>query len=267
MRIAVVQNAAAWHDRSQSHREIDQLLGSDGADLIVLPETFDTGWTMDRSIVADDMLSRRYLASLARRTGAHVIAGIACDDAGVSRNRAVWFDRSGLERGAYDKIHLFSPANEQLHYAPGDRVVVWDVEGMVVAPMICYDLRFPERFREAIDLGAEAFVVVANFPAQRVDAWVTLACARAIENQAWVIAANRAGSDPNVSYPGASMVVDPTGAVVERAGAAACVLHATIDPQAARDWRARFPALRDRVVPQRRRGLGSEIASIAINKR
>ena len=235
--------------------------------MIVLPETFDSGWTMDRLAIADDVLSSRYLASLARRWGSHVVAGVACDDAGVSRNRAIWFDRSGIERGTYDKIHLFSPANEQLHYAPGDRVTVWDIEGMKLSPLICYDLRFPERFREAIDLGAEAFVVLANFPARRVDAWLTLACARAVENQAWVIAVNRAGADPTCTYPGASMVVDPLGAVKARAGDVPCVLRVQIDPQSARDWRAQFPALRDRIVPQRRIGLGSDIKSTTIRTR
>lgn len=247
MRFALAQNAAAWHGRDESHRAIDRLVATTSTDVVLLPEMFDTGWTMDRSVVDEDHISRRYLASLARRTGAHVLAGIACDDSGQARNSAVWFDRSGIERGRYDKIHLFTPAREHMHYARGQRVVVWDIEGVRIAPLICYDLRFPERFREAVDLGAEVFVVLANFPAERVDAWTTLARARAIENQAWMLALNRTGSDPSANYPGASVVVDPLGKVIAHADAREQVLIADVDANAARDWRARFPALRDRV--------------------
>jgi predicted amidohydrolase len=116
---------------------------------------------------------------------------------------------------------------------------------MRVCPFICYDLRFPELFRQGARHGAELFVVIANWPSMREDHWVTLLRARAIENQAYVAAANRCGKDPWLPYPGRSLIVDPHGAVLIDAGPAETAISADIDPANVRSWRNEFPILRD----------------------
>jgi predicted amidohydrolase len=114
-----------------------------------------------------------------------------------------------------------------------------------VAPFVCYDLRFPEVFRSAVRKGAQVMAVIANWPAKRVEHWVTLLKARAIENQAYVIGVNRVGTDPKLTYPGRSLIVDPHGNVLADGGDKEAVIRAEIDAGVVDAWRRDFPALRD----------------------
>ena len=127
------------------------------------------------------------------------------------RNEAVAFGPDGSETARYCKLHPFSYAGETDHYAPGAEVVTFDWEGITVAPLICYDLRFPEAFRAAVRKGAELYAVIANWPEPREQHWAALLDARAIENQAYVLGVNRVGSDPNTAYAGRSRIIDPRG--------------------------------------------------------
>ena len=147
--------------------------------------------------------------------------------------------------GRYAKLHPFSYAGETEHYEPGGEIVTFDWEGLTAAPFICYDVRFPEIYRRAVRRGARLFLTIANCPSARVHHWTTLLIARAIENQAYVAGVNRSGSDPNAAYPGASIVVDPKGEIIARAGAGEEVLVAEIDPVVVDEYRAAFPVLRD----------------------
>jgi predicted amidohydrolase len=142
-------------------------------------------------------------------------------------------------------LQCFSPGKEAIHYRGGERLVTFEWGGMKVCPFICYDLRFPEIFRMGMRMGAELFVVIANWPSLREKHWVTLLKARAIENQAYVAAVNRAGSDSWLPYPGRSMIVDPKGNVVVDAGAEERVISAEVDPEAVRAWRKEFAVLSD----------------------
>jgi predicted amidohydrolase len=134
-------------------------------------------------------------------------------------------------------------------------VVTWPMSGAAPAVLglaTCYDLRFPELFRSLVDLGASAYLVPSGWPAQRVAHWSALLRARAIENQAWVLGCNTAGTHNGVTMAGRSAIVDPLGEVVAEAGEGEQVLTATIDPAAAQRWRAKFPALGDRRNPDPR---------------
>ena len=118
--------------------------------------------------------------------------------------------------------------------------------GFIVAPFVCYDLRFPEIFRAAaLRHGASLFVVIALWPVMRQQHWLTLLQARAIENQASVIGVNRVGTDPKFFYSGRSAVVDPHGVIIADAGEREQVLTAALDPEVAASWRRDFPALAD----------------------
>jgi omega-amidase len=164
---------------------------------------------------------------------------------GRGRNCAVIAAPGGDILARYEKVHPFSYGKEAQHYSGGDRLALAHCNGAVVAPMICYDLRFPELWRLAAAAGAEVFTLGASWPAARQHHWRALLIARAIENQAFVVAVNRVGRDPHLAYQGGSLVVSPTGQIIAEAEDGPTVLQASLDMPAQRSWREAFPALRD----------------------
>ena len=250
--IYAVQLDTRWHDRPANLAAVDRMLSAARVEpgaIVVLPEMFDVGFTMDVATANDDPTgqTRRFVADLARRLRSTVIAGLVMNDAaGRAANQALIVGPDGDEVGRYAKSRSFTFGDEHRHYAAGEDVRVFDLAGLKVAPLICYDLRFPELFREAaVAQGAELFLILANWPSGRVEHWTTLARARAIENQAAVVAVNRTGNDPKLAYPGKSLIVDAKGVVLAEADDREQVLRATIDVDAIRAWRRDFPALRD----------------------
>lgn len=255
MRAHLLQLDIAWEDKPESRRRADALLADarvGPGDLVLLPEMFETGFSMRLEQNADDGAGAAWLAERARRHRVTLLAGItAALPGGRGRNRALAFSPAGDEIARYDKVHPFSFGREHERIDGGDHVVVFpwrDASGAEVAriaPVVCYDLRFPELFRAARATGAEVFAVLANWPAERADHWRTLLHARAIENQAYVLGVNRVGADPNVKHHGGSLIVGPRGETVAEAGSAPCALSASLDLQVFREWRARFPAWAD----------------------
>lgn len=250
MHVVGLQTDIAWENRRANFSRIEELLAPtpiDAGSLLVLPELSTSGFTMDTAAVAEARggESETFFSGLARRAKSHVVAGIASqnENAAYGANEAVCFGPEGAEVARYRKHHPFPLANEADHYPAGREAVVFDVDGWKVAPLICYDLRFPEPFREATRLGAELFVVIANWPVARIDHWITLLRARAIENLAYVVGVNRVGSDPHFSYPGASLIVGPKGETLARAGDEACAIRAELDRESLLQWRRDFPAL------------------------
>ncbi len=145
----------------------------------------------------------------------------------------------------YRKIHPFSYAGEHEHYAAGDKHVTVMVEGVRLSLFVCYDLRFADEFW-AVAPDTDCYVVVANWPSPRREHWRTLARARAIENQAYVVCANRVGKGDGLDYTGDSAVIDPMGAATEAPESTEAVLIADVDPEIVAETRARFPFLVDR---------------------
>lgn len=245
----------AWEDRAANFERIRALLLDAGVkiepgSLVVLPEMFATGFSMDVTVTAegDPSESLAFLRTLARETKATVLGGLVTRSpasGGLGRNELRVIGPDGVEVVRYQKVRTFRYTREFDHYERGAEIVTFDWAGLTVCPLICYDLRFPELFRRGAAKGAEVFVVIASWPAVRADHWVTLLRARAIENQAWVVGVNRTGRDPNWVYPGRSVVIDPHGAIVADAGAEPGQVVAEIDPATVRGWRAEFPALKD----------------------
>lgn len=219
-------------------------------DLVVLPEMFDSGFSFNIERTNDaNSATLRFLQDLARELrctiqGSRTVVG----DAGRGLNRATIVGEQGQVLCEYDKIHLFSPGREPERFAPGNRVATYAWNGMTVCPAICYDLRFPELFRAGLKMGAEMFVIGANWPTPREHHRVALSIARAIENQAFVVSVNRCGKDPNLSYAGGSLVVGPKGDVIARADNSECVLSVEVDAAAVARWRSEFSAWRDGVL-------------------
>lgn len=254
MRAHLVQLDIAWEDKAANHRAVNALLAgarTEPGDLIVLPEMFDTGFSLRVERTADDDgVSSAFLGALASRLRSFVLASItARHEGGMARNRALVFAPDGSLVVRYDKMHPFTFGREGERFGRGDEAVTFAWEsgrsGLRVCPTVCYDLRFPELFRRGLSLGAEAFIVVANWPAERAAHWRALLVARAIENQAFVLGVNRCGNDPHLRYAGGSIAIDPRGRVLCEAGEVPTVLTLPLDRRSVDEWRASFPAWRD----------------------
>jgi len=259
MRIHLFQYDIAWEDRAANFETVRRLASgvqAERGDLFLLPEMFDSGFSLNVERTADEEgESAAFLQDLARARNVYVQATLTARiDSGDARNRAMIFDPPGQEIAWYDKIHPFSYGRETERFSGGDRVATWRwspeeetgaERGLLVATATCYDLRFPELFRAGLRLGAEAYTLGANWPRDRASHWRALLLARAIENQAYVAGVNRIGSDPHLSYAGGSLLVDPRGEILVEAGEEECVLSAKIVPEAVRSWRRTFPAWRD----------------------
>jgi omega-amidase len=222
-----------WEDKSANHAKIRRLLSEarpQPGTLVVLPEMCLTGFTM-----ADLEDTGESLAELSK--GIRLLAGMKRNQ----RNEAVLFE-DGREVACYAKMHPFQFAGESV--VPGTEPVVVECGGFKLAPAVCYDLRFPELFRAGVKRGANLFAVIANWPTARLDHWLTLLKARAIENQSYVIGVNRCGRDPNVEYPGHSQIISPRGEVLADAGEDEGIVRATLDLPELRKYRKEFPALK-----------------------
>jgi predicted amidohydrolase len=242
----------AWEDKPANYARVDALLRNAAPEpgtLVVLPEMFATGFSMNTGAVAEDRggPTEAFLARTARKWGIWLIAGVAVRSPdGRVRNEALLFSPAGRLEGFYAKRRLFSPGQEDRHYAPGTETVVFDCGRAAVAPFVCYDLRFPELFRAAATARRpKVYVLIANWPARRAGHWARLLPARAIENQAYVVGVNRVGADPVCAYSGQSAVIDPQGEVVAAAGDGEGTVAATLDLDGLAQYRAALPVLDD----------------------
>jgi predicted amidohydrolase len=251
MRVIGVQLDIVWEDKPATLDRARRLIDAarpDRGSLIVLPEMFSTGFSMNVQRIHEgpDRPAERFLESIARQYAIYALGGVVTlGPDGKGRNQAVTFSPQGREICRYHKNYPFTLGGESQHYAAGDRCAFFQWNGLTVAPFVCYDLRFPEPFRAAVRQGAQMFVVIASWPSYRTHHWTTLLAARAIENLAYVAGVNRCGRDPNHPYPGRSTIVDPHGKVLADAGESEAVASADVDAAVVNDWRREFPALAD----------------------
>jgi predicted amidohydrolase len=251
MHVFACQFDIAWEDPPANFAKVRQMLAGTAippGSLIVLPEMFATGFSMNTERIAEPERGEtcQFLASLAGDCQSFVIGGVATRSAGPkARNEALIFGPTGSEIARYVKRQPFTLGGEREHYEAGTQGVVAECGEFRVAPLICYDLRFPELFRPAAFAGAQVFAVIANWPQSRAAHWLALLRARAIENQAFAIGVNRSGNDPRLAYRGQSLIVDPLGNVLAEAGEGEEVLTARLDRKGLEDYRRKFPALAD----------------------
>jgi predicted amidohydrolase len=246
-----IQLDIAWEDKTENFSRVRSLLefyrpypGS----LVVLPEMFATGFSMNLNVTRQgpERADESFLAEMARKYAVTMVGGVVSEGpAGKGSNESVVISPTGQLLARYAKIHPLSLAGEAECHEPGAEIVTFEWGGFVVAPFICYDLRFPEIFRAAARRGATLFVVIACWPTKRRQHWITLLQARAIENQAYVVGVNRTGDEPKHSYSGWSVVIDPQGVIIADAGERQQILNAVLDPEVVASWRKEFPALRD----------------------
>lgn len=252
MNVVGVQLDIVWEDKPANLNKARTLLESASIppnSLIVLPEMMATGFSMNVDTVCESSAGETegFLSRMAADFGCCVLAGVATRNGNrLGRNEAVVFDADGQEIARYSKLHPFSFGDENKYFMPGEGICTFMWQGFKVSPFICYDLRFPEPFRTAVDHGATLFVVIANWPQQRDLHWEIFLQARAIENQAYVVGINRCGSDPKNFFSGGSRIIDPTGQTVVCAGSEETIIQADLKPDIVADYRERFPTLADR---------------------
>jgi omega-amidase len=246
LRVALLQQPLVWHDPQANRERFEALLRplAGRSDLIVLPETFTTGFTMDVERVGEpaDGPTVAWLQQLAVQLDAAITGSVVTREGERYYNRLLWAT-PGAPLRHYDKRHLFRMGREHEHFSAGR--AAWSVawRGFRICPLVCYDLRFPVFSRRRDELDYELLLYVANWPAARADAWRQLLRARAIENQAYVVGVNRIGPDANsVAYAGDSAVIDFRGRTLSDAGDAAAVLSVELPLAPLQAFREKFPA-------------------------
>lgn len=243
MHVSILQYDITWEDKDASQSTMDAMLeASPPAEggLLLLPELGDVGFSFRVDRISDER-SLEWARSTAIQYRCWVQHGYAEQgDDGRGLNTAAIIAPDGSLQGRYYKVFPFSHGGESRYYAGGSQLLVTNVGGLRCCPLICYDLRFPELWRLGRRAGAEVFTIGASWPAKRQSHWRSLLVARAIENQAWVLACNRTGSDPHLAYAGGSMIISPEGEVVAEAGDESTVLQAGIDHDAVHSWRDAF---------------------------
>ncbi len=221
-----------------------------GADVLVLPELWPTGYDLGRAAdyataVTAGMFAE--IASLCREYGIHILGScLSLMGEGAYGNTAVLFNPAGKLLGAYSKVHLFQLMDEHKYLTPGNgRSLVqtpWGESGLA----ICYDLRFPELFRAYALDGAKIVFLPAEWPNPRLVHWQTLLRARAIENQMYIVACNRVGTTDGTSFFGHSCIIDPWGEIVVEAGDTPALLTVAVDLEKVSEIRAQIPVFADR---------------------
>lgn len=252
LKISLVQGATRWHDPA-GNREyygalIDDLRGSD---LILLPETFTSGFSNEAIHNAETMdgPTVEWLRDRAKRLDAAIAGSVQLrvDDSKVF-NRLLFVTPDGEVRH-YDKRHLFRYADEHKRYAAGGQRIIVEWRGWRICPLVCYDLRFPVFIRNRrVDhvFDYDLVLFVANWPAAREHAWRTLLRARAIENLSYCAGLNRVGTDGNgIGYSGASAIVDFLGQPLVELGSREQVVSTSLDADALAAHREHFPAWMD----------------------
>lgn len=257
MRIASIQLAIREGEPKEARveRALAVVRGCSGADLVLLPEIWATGYFgFDRYHEEAETLEGPLVAAAAeqaRALGAWVHLGSFVERRadGSFTNTSVLLDREGRPVATYRKIHLFGYGSAETEVlTPGTEVVTAPTDFGRVGLATCYDLRFPELFRRMVDQGAEFFLVCSAWPYPRLEHWMILNRARALENEAFLISSNCVGGGAGKQFCGHSQVVDPWGTPVASAGDEEAVVWAEVDPGYVARVREAFPPLRDRVL-------------------
>jgi len=252
VKAALIQLNTVWGERRRNYERADSFAkraAAEGCDIMVLPEMFNTGFSMDLTTISDEGIGQTtsVLSEIARKHDINLIAGFPIKAPGENkgRNMAVAYDRKGMLKATYTKMHPFCLADEEKYYIAGDNVTTFDIDSVPSSIFICYDLRFPEVFRK-VAKRVQAIFVIANWPSERVEHWNALLTARAIENQCFMIGVNRTGIDGNgIRYCGSSCVIDPSGSSLCSGSETNEYLVCDFDPARVKEVRSQFPFLTD----------------------
>jgi omega-amidase len=246
LRVTLVQQPLVWHDAAANRAHFDALLAplANSTDVIVLPEMFTTGFSMEVEEFAEEAEgpTSKWLQQKANELRAAITGSVMTKDGKHFYNRMLWAE-PGAPLRHYDKRHLFRMANEHQRFTPGDTSLVVTWRGFRVCLQVCYDLRFPVFSRRRAGLEYDVLIYCANWPEPRRTAWQALLKARAIENLSYVVGVNRVGTDGrNLQYSGDSVAHDFLGEPLVQLGPEGAVITVPLDLPALRAFRERFPA-------------------------
>jgi len=250
--ITTIQTDLIWEEKAANLRMLEQKINriEQKTEIVVLPEMFNTGFSMKPELLAETMEgeSVEWMKRMSRENGIVLTGSLMIEEDGNYYNRMIWMLPNG-QYGHYDKRHLFAYAEEDKHYSSGNKRLIASVKGWKINLLVCYDLRFPVWARQVQnEAGAEydVLIYVANWPERRSHAWKTLLCARAIENQCYVVGVNRVGTDANnINYSGNSLIIDPLGQVLYHMADEEDVNTITLQKELLEETRAKFPFWKD----------------------
>lgn len=245
MNISIIQTDLYWESPSKNREMFDEKISTieSDIDLIVLPEMFSTGFSMSPENLAEKWPGPtvKWMQRVATSKKVALAGSLIVEDSGKYFNRLVFVHPDGTF-DQYDKRHLFRMSGEHNNYDFGNKRVIVKYKDFRILLLVCYDLRFPVWSRNQNDY--DMILIVANFPEARRYAWNNLLPARAIENQCYVVACNRAGKDGNgVIYTGDSQIIDPEGKIIALANPNENqIISLNINIQGVLDFRSSFPA-------------------------
>jgi len=251
LHLHALQLDSVWENKTANFAKVRTLLAATPplpGSLIVLPEMFATGFSCQLDVTLESLGGETecFFQEIAAQWQCAVLGGVITPGPnGQGYNQALVITPDGKELARYTKIRPFSLGGEAQVHAAGHDMVVFEWQGVRISPFICYDLRFPELGRAALLQGAELLIYIAAWPARRIQHWLTLLQARAIENQAYVLGVNRCGQEPNHMYCGRSVLVDPQGIIIADAADGEKSLITAIHVEKTQEWRQEFPATRD----------------------
>jgi omega-amidase len=251
MNIVCAQFDIAWEDKAANYAKVLSLLKAadiPAGSLVLLPEMFACGFSMNVAAVAEEPggPTEQFLAETARTFGVYLLAGVVTRGPHRrGRNECVTFSPAGELLERYRKMQPFTLGGETACYEAGEEAHTFPCGNILLAPFICYDLRFPELPRSIARQRPHLMTFIANWPNTRLHHWPRLLQARAIENQCYVAGVNRIGDDPRFQHSGRTMIIDPHGEILADAGSAEAVIQAKIDPEWLAEYRRAFPALED----------------------
>jgi omega-amidase len=252
LKVTLVQPSPIWQNIDENLASYSSMLGAHAlkTDIIVLPEMFTTGFTMESEKMAEKMHGKthRWMQEQALKLNSAICGSVIIYDNNNFYNRFLWVESDG-KTIHYDKKHLFRMADENNFYAAGNKQVIINYQGWKIRPLVCYDLRFPIWSRNKVsekEFNYDMLLFVANWPQARVLAWNTLLRARAIENFAYCLGVNRVGMDEkDVVYNGQSVIYGPKGEDICLLGEKEDIRTTTLEKASLDDYRQKFPGYMD----------------------
>lgn len=248
MRVSVVQSSLEWENKDLNFQKFEASISkiAKDSDLILLPEMFTTGFSMQPQLLAESHPGKTvdWIRKMATSHNVAITGSYIASEDGKYFNRMLFAFPNG-DISYYDKRHLFRMAGEHKHYSSGSKRVIVNYMGWQILLLVCYDLRFPVWSRNKSDY--DLILLVANFPERRRLAWNSLLVARAIENQCYVAACNRVGADGNdVPHIGDSQIIDPTGQILSMASPnKEDIISSTLSMDELNTYRESFPVYLD----------------------
>ncbi len=259
--ITTIQTNLIWENKEANLLQLEEKINAieERTEIVVLPEMFSTGFTMQPQLFAEEMPARagsdgdggtvEWMQTIAADKKIVLTGSIIIKEDDKFYNRLIWMLPNGTY-GYYDKRHLFAYAGEDQHYAAGNKRLIASVKGWKINLQVCYDLRFPVWARqhngEQSTPEYDVLIYVANWPERRSHAWKTLLCARAIENQCYVVGVNRVGTDgKNINHSGNSLVIDPLGEVLYHKADEEDIFTITLERERLDEVRMKFPFWKD----------------------